>query len=684
MKRLFTLLCIALSAGVCIAAEGEKPVSTETTGGETVVESVAASKAISVEQIRAVDHVGEDRYALIVGINNYQDENIPDLVTCQADAKAMYQLLTDPAKGGISKKNAYLLLGKQATGRNIRRRLGKLRRIPSKSTVFVYFSGHGSKEADEAYWIAQDSRMDELFSTGLSNMEIQRYLSSIPSDRVVVMLDCCYAAATVKGGKSVASDFSVVLKQFTGKGRAYLMAAGSGQEAIEAKDLSRSVFSHYLIEGLTGRADDNKDGVVVLTELATYIDKHVADEARIRGGIQRPVVSMVNVSEPSKFSLTIDAQRIQRNIFETEQAKQLRQGRLAKLREYYLAEELSVDLYQLCRELIEKPADLLDDVDKQKLREIAAVADGKLSPAKLHRALDAIETSAQRRARLASQAREAGARQRQVKIDELLGVARANNNKKDGKRALSALEELLVLSPGHSEGLSLQTKISDYYGPSRGDVITNSIGMKLTFIPAGEFIMGSPSNEAGREKDEGPQRQVKLTKGFYMSVYEVTRAQYRAIMGKNSRGAKGDNYIAHPIRWKHAMEFCRKLSSKEGKTYRLPTEAEWEYACRAGTTTSYSFGDKWNAAASRQANPWGLYDMHRNPSEWCSDRYANSYANAGTSDPQGPSSGRGRVRRGGGGLDDGPPYCRSAIRHKTNLGGLFEMGGAFRVALVPE
>ena len=280
-KRIVKLFFILLTSCICTV---------------TLAEESSQVKAIGIEKIKAVDHVGSDRYALVIGIDDYRDDSIPDLKTCQADATAMYELLTDPAKGGIKESNAYILLGKKATTRNIKKYLSKLRQIPSKSTVFVYFSGHGAKEGGQAYWVTHDSEIDYLTASGLSDLEIQQFFSKIPSDRVVVMLDCCYAAATVKGGKASIADFDDVLKRFTGKGRAYLMAAGSGEEAIEAKDLKQSVFSHYLVDGLAGRADDNKDGVVVLTELSTYVDRNVADEARVRGGIQRPVVRMDNVS----------------------------------------------------------------------------------------------------------------------------------------------------------------------------------------------------------------------------------------------------------------------------------------------------------------------------------------------------------------------------------------------------
>ena len=128
-----------------------------------------------------------------------------------------------------------------------------------------------------------------------------------------------------------------------------------------------------------------------------------------------------------------------------------------------------------------------------------------------------------------------------------------------------------------------------------GDPIENSIGMVLVPIPAGEFVMGSPETEPGRQDDE-VQHQVTLTKPFLLGVHEVTQGQWQAVMDttpwKGENYAKeGDDYPATYVSWNDAVEFCRKLSEKEGLEYRLPTEAEWEYACRAGTTTAYSFGD---------------------------------------------------------------------------------------------
>jgi len=206
----------------------------------------------------------------------------------------------------------------------------------------------------------------------------------------------------------------------------------------------------------------------------------------------------------------------------------------------------------------------------------------------------------------------------------------------------------------------------------------NGVAMKLVLIPSGKFIMGSPKAETGRKKHEGPQHEVTISKAFYMGVYEVTQEQYATIMGKNPSKFLGRTNPVEQVSWNEAVEFCRRLSQKSGKTIRLPTEAEWEYACRAGSKTRFCFGDAdkdlgsyaWYRANSnkkphpvggKKANAWGLYDMHGNVWEWCADRYADSYANAKAVDPKGPDSGSRLVPRGGSwGYD--PLYCRSANR----------------------
>ena len=218
-------------------------------------------------------------------------------------------------------------------------------------------------------------------------------------------------------------------------------------------------------------------------------------------------------------------------------------------------------------------------------------------------------------------------------------------------------------------------------GPPPQDVQTaaqdpafiNSLDMKFIRIRPGTFIMGSPADERGRKPDE-VQHPVTLTREFYLQTTEVTRKQWRALM-KNAPidfdDGCGDDCPVNHVSWEDSIAFIRKLNEKEGTgAYRLPTEAEWEYACRAGSTTAFATGDNvetecmpdpaadtiaWYCAnaggrprpvAQKPPNAWGLHDMHGNLYEWCSDRYA-AYPTGPVTDPGGPASGVTRVFRGG-------------------------------------
>jgi len=228
---------------------------------------------------------------------------------------------------------------------------------------------------------------------------------------------------------------------------------------------------------------------------------------------------------------------------------------------------------------------------------------------------------------------------------------------------------------------------------------TNSIGMKLKLIPAGEFQMGSPDSGSDARDREKPQHLVQITKPFYLGVYEITQQQYEKVMGKNPTRFKGAKNPVDSMTWTEAVEFCRRLSElpeekAAGHVYRLPTEAEWEYSCRAGTTTKYSLGDSdsqlgeyaWfeknsgdttHPVGQKKVNSWGLCDMHGNVWEWCQDWYG-SYPSGSVTDPQGPKSGSRRSLRGGA-FNYQPSHVRSAVRDYALPGGRATVFG-FRVA----
>ncbi|MBR7144018.1 MAG: formylglycine-generating enzyme family protein, partial [Lentisphaeria bacterium] len=258
-------------------------------------------------------------------------------------------------------------------------------------------------------------------------------------------------------------------------------------------------------------------------------------------------------------------------------------------------------------------------------------------------------------------------------------------------------------------------------GPHRKDItltkvvfngtvdLGNGVKLEMVKIKAGTFMMGSPENELGRRNRETRHR-VTLTKDYWLGKYEVTQAQYEAIMGNNPAFFKGSNRPVEQVSWNDAKDFCRKLNERyagklpAGYKFDLPTEAQWEYACRAGTTTALNNGTNLTSArgacsnldevgwynknygsnghkefGQKRPNNWGLYDMHGNVWEWCRDWYG-SYTGDAT-DPLGPSSGSYRVYRGGS-CNYYAESCRSAFRLSCNPGDR-SISLGFRLALVP-
>ena len=206
-------------------------------------------------------------------------------------------------------------------------------------------------------------------------------------------------------------------------------------------------------------------------------------------------------------------------------------------------------------------------------------------------------------------------------------------------------------------------------------------GIKLVPIPAGNFLMGSPADEAGRLHNEGPQTRVTITQDFFLGATDVTQAQWTAVMGNNPSKFVGAQRPVDRVPWTDAVAFCRKVTDKEraagrlpdGYAYTLPTEAQWEYACRAGTTGPYAgdldamawyennSGLKSHPVATKQPNAWGLFDMHGNQCEWCLDWFAATLPGGTVTDPVGPASGFFRAARGGG-WGYSTARCRSTSR----------------------
>jgi formylglycine-generating enzyme required for sulfatase activity len=265
------------------------------------------------------------------------------------------------------------------------------------------------------------------------------------------------------------------------------------------------------------------------------------------------------------------------------------------------------------------------------------------------------------------------------------------------------LEQIEVVTVNKfGEIIQRQPRIARYFTEDLG----NGVKLEMAAIPGGTFMMGSPESEEGRYSDDSPQHRVTIP-GFFIGKYQLTQKQYQAIMGRHSSRFKGDNRPVEEVSWNDAVKFCELLSQRTGKKYTLPSEAQWEYACRAGTTTpfhfgetittdlanyngNYTYGQEPKGVYRREttevgsfgvANNFGLYDMHGNVWEWCQDNWHSNYEGA----PIDGSAWLGiekntntRLLRGGSWYYN-PGNCRSAYRHYTLFLAYYYLNIGFRV-----
>jgi formylglycine-generating enzyme required for sulfatase activity len=275
----------------------------------------------------------------------------------------------------------------------------------------------------------------------------------------------------------------------------------------------------------------------------------------------------------------------------------------------------------------------------------------------------------------------------------------------DGEKFLELSQSNVAPGGGDDGGNDDGGEIPVVPTPTEDPFTVPELDLEMMPIPAGTFLMGVSGFIFGQDDGEGPQTTVTITKPFWLGKTEVTQAQWKIVMGSGPSGFKGSDLPMTHINWHDAVAFGEKLNEMKRDTlpagyhYTLPTEAQWEYACRAGTTTRFYFGDdpgysqlgqyawysdnssgKKHPVGKKLPNEWGLYDMHGNVGEWCLDRH-DYYLGGSVSDPQGPQSGFWRVIRGGGWSY--PAYnCTSTFRDMDTPDAWFGLLG-FRVALSP-
>lgn len=608
-----------------------------------------------------------DRHAIIIGAGEFASnkntdrKDIPALPQCDTDAEILYGVLTDPGKGMFEKENVVLLTGSDATKDRIVEELDELsNRIDKEDLVVVYFSGHGATDSKgRAFWVTYDTEIERLFATGLRQLIITDLLNELVASRVVTIIDACYAASTANltsSSKAPLINVKELYNDFSGKGRVIIAAADGSEQSLVINDADhpgngQSVFSWHLSEGLSGAADANEDGVITVDEVWDHVKDRTSVTARKLRGKQTPTIKSDMVG---RFLFSVNSEVLVGNY-------EKRVSRERQLRTFALDEQLTVEQYREASSLLGKDPSGLNRESKERREVYLQAADGELDVSRLTRALALVKP---------------------------MVVAKPKPKPKPvAKPKPERAPQLVKNRPPVRKRADL------------GVTYINTLGMKLTGIPAGDFLMGSsesPEQVArafiketpGNFFNEHPLRRVRIGRSFFMGTTEVTVDQFRAFVnatGYRTQVEKGEMGSAatavefeksanwqsplggqaagqHPvavITYNDAVAFCRWLSGKEGKTYRLPTDAEWEYAARAGTKTrywngnsvrrlceianipdasraralnhtfepgevghSYSDGDDgfpgFAPVGSFRANPWGLHDVHGNVWEWCS------------------------------------------------------------------
>ncbi len=590
------------------------------------------------------------KWAVIVGINSYRDQLIPPLEFCVADARLMEEALSQ--KCGYELERILRLTDDRTEDHlrpykdNLATQISQwLERAEEGDTVLVFFSGHAFLDGQEQCYLApQDCKKRNLVTSSVKADDVRKMLRDCKARQKLLILDCCHAGGLKDAETPGASGEELAAVFREASGLITLASCHKGESSREWKEKGQGLFTYFVVQGLQGAADDNRDSLVDSDELYTYTFDHVSRTAqKDLNALQRPVRSIpadalgvFALARVQPQNLTVCA------LFTVHQHDE--QGPPLP--------GASVQLWYRSSE--KDPSVKLGSAtsDEHGNSEIPVT----LTPAQ----------------------QTAG----EFRVSVRLATAQEWWSLRDfPKRRSWDLGLPLVEPPTPPPSTPASTQPANGSSqtspkiPPAPAAITNSIAMKLVLIPAGEFMMGS-SSRSFSSTDQQPRHLVRITRSFYLGAHEITVGQFRQFVRatghrtdeEGTRTLSSRNWIIpgweqtnnHPvayISWNDAMAFCKWLSTKERRTYRLPTEAEWEYACRAGSEGEYRPGERSrgrypSSVGQGKPNGWGLYDMYGNVREWCADWYDREYYKAcfvasPSDDPAGPDDGGQRVYRGG-------------------------------------
>jgi formylglycine-generating enzyme required for sulfatase activity len=682
------------------------------------------------------------KMALLIGVSEY-GAGIPPLLSALNDVEAMERVLQNPNLGNFAQVKR--LLNPDSVAMRIA--IQKLFKNAGKEDLLLFFfSGHGITNDDNHLYLAtRNTAKDNFEATAVDANFIQTQSKSCYSKRQVLILDACYSGAFANGWhtKSIGVD---IKKQLGAEGRVVLTSSGATQTSFAQEGATLSLYTQYLVEGIeTGAADTDNDGNIHVQELHTYakakvqavkpnmtpdiiLDKEGYNillayapknpEAEYRKLVEQYAPNgelnelAFLVLKPKRKILGITDTKAEE--IETEFLEPFRR-RLANLQSYKQAfakaveQKYPLDEHTL-KILKDYQQDVLglrdEDVESMEL-EITSVKKAEYQKQlQIQKQQEEEALQLQQRAKALSQLRlqqeaERLHRQREAEVAEQLRLqqeaerlqrqreAEAEKNKSAYQLKTFQFETAQINKNG--TGIKRITKSAEYFTQDLG----NSVFLEMVHIPGGTFLMGSPESDESPISSESPQHQVTVP-SFFMGKYPVTQKQWRLVaalpkvkidLESDPSRFKGDNLPVECVSWNHTQEFCARLSRKTNQTYRLPSEAEWEYACRGGTTTPFYFGEtistelanyhgnytygggakgeyrgKTTEVGKFPANPCGLYDMCGNVWEWCEDEWHGNYINAPTDGSAWSNGSNNYMSLRGGSWIFNPQSCRSAYR----------------------
>ncbi|MGI8501398.1 MAG: caspase, EACC1-associated type [Hassallia sp.] len=678
------------------------------------------------------------KIALLIGVSEYK-HGLNPLPSAVKDVEAMQRVLVNSEMGTFAEADLKVLKNPQPD--HIAYAIYHLFADRQKDDLLLfYFSGHGIKDDRGKLYLSSCGTKKQngklVTPSAVAASVLHDNMNDSRSQRQVIILDCCFSGAIAQG-MSVKDDGSVnVQEQLGGKGRAILTSSSSTQYSFEQEGSELSIYTRYLVEGIEkGAADKDGDGWISVDELHDYASSKVEEAAPAMTPKFYPVEEghKILLAKSRKDDPKVKYRKEFNNIALEDE------GEISLGNRFYLNEvqnnlglsdedanaiEFEVlEPYRQRQEKLQRYQQALSQIIQQqfpisennrnglqRLQTFLNLRDEDIAPIKqlvLAPKQAEYERQQQEAERLHQEQERAKYQRQQAELQK--------QREKESSTPISQPQSPLGIQTQLFEfdtatitvksglfGLGKTCEINRHRG--RAEFFTQDLGnnvvLEMVAIPGGKFLMGSPENEPKRNDRESPQHTVKL-QPFFMGKFPITQAQWTAVavlekvkidLELDPSKLKGANRPVEPVFWHEAIEFCARLSNKTGKNYRLPSEAEWEYACRARTTTPFYFGEtittdlanydgnytygsgikgqyrqQTTDAGIFPPNPFGLFDMHGNIWEWCQDEWHQNYNEAPTDGKAWQGENDNRMRRvlRGGSWGNYPGKCRCAYRYDS-------------------